>query len=317
MNKNDSILYFETPQNGELYFDDQPVETMLYSSQPLQNPSPVNIVRHWSNGLVLTKAMEGVIVKLLINNYKLAMEENKEVEACLILKTALSEIEYPTVDKMKALIALWKLSQVSAPFESKEYYSNAKEFLNQNGNEIDEYTRKYWSRLLNSENRKSDPYYLRSKALDNLEKGDFAGAEKIYLDLIECKFELPGTYCHLARVQLLMHDEKAARKSVASAWKLRKEALKYVVPRIIFLRILFMMIENRNPFFWIIRIQALLTDESASMQWDIETTIKEYELQLSEQNYLFLLALAEAIQMKDKVEKLETFGIWKKRTPKL
>ena len=317
MNNYDSFFYSKPSPNGELYFDDQPVETMIYLKEPLQNPSPVNILTQWLNGLVLSKDWGSIVVKLLINNYRIAIEQNKALEASLILKTALEEIEFLVSDKMKVLIALWKLSENAAPVESPECYNRAKEFFNQHKNEIDDYTWRYYSRLFNRENIESDPYYLRSKAWDNLDKGEFAVAEKIYQGLIEQKFELPGTYCHLARVQLLMRDEKAASKSVASAWKLRTEALKYVVPRIIFLKILILLIENRNPFFWIIRIKALLTTDSASLDWDIETTIKTYELQLSELNFVFLLALAEAIQRKDKVEKLETFAIWKMRIPKL
>jgi hypothetical protein len=317
MNSNDLFFNSKLSTHGELYFDDQPVETMIYLKDPLQKPSAMNIVTLCLNGQVLTKDLESIVIKLLINNYRIAIEKNKALEASWILKTALKEIEYQAFDKMKVLIALWKLSENAAPVESPEYYSSAKEFFNQHENEIDNNTRQYYNRLFNRENIDSDPYYLRSKALDNLEKGDFAGAEKIYMDLIERKFELPGTYCHLARVQLLMRDEKAASKSVASAWKLRTEALKYVVPRILFLKILLLMIENRNPFFWIIRLRTLLTADSASLEWDIESTIKTYELQLSVQNFVFLLALAEAIQRKDKVEKLERFGIWKMRIPKL
>jgi hypothetical protein len=283
---------------------------MIYENLHIQNPSSANIVKLWSTGQAFTKDMESVIVNILINNYRIAMEENKVAEASLILKTALNEIKYQVSDKMKVLIALWKLTENHAPDESNDYYNRAKQFFDQNESETDEYIRRYWSRLLITEDRKSDPYYLRSKALDKLEVGEFASAKKIYLELIETKFELPGTYCHMARVQLLMRDAKAARKSVASAWKLRKEALNYVLPRILFLKILLLMIENRNPIFWIFRIKSLLTNSSANMQWDIDITIKTYELQLSEQNYLFLLALAEAIQLKDKVEKLGEFEIW-------
>jgi tetratricopeptide (TPR) repeat protein len=315
MYKHDSLIYFETIQKDELYYDDQPLETMLYSSQPLQNPSPVDILRHWMDGLVLTKVMEGAVVKILINNYRLAMEENKEAEACLILKTALSEIEYPAVDKLKALIALWKLSQVGAPVESKEYYSSAKEFFNQSRNEMDENTRKYWGRLLNAESSDIVLYSLRAKAYDEFEAGRYAEAEKIYLNLIGHKFELPGTYCHLARVQLLMHDENAALKSVNCAWALRKTAVKYVLPRIVFLKILLVMRENRNPFLWIFRMKTLLTDDSVFLQWSIESTIKQYELMLNAHDYFFLLSLARAIQEKGKTETLEEYDIWNSRTP--
>jgi len=315
MYKHDSIIYYETPQNSDIYFDDQPLETMLNSSQPLQIPSPVDIVRQWFEGLVMTKAMEGLVVKILINNYRLAIEENREAEACLILKTALSETDYPAVDKLKALIALWKLSQVSAPDESKEYYSSAKEFFNQSGNEMDENSRKYWSRLLHSESSDIVLYSLRAKAYDEFEAGRYAEAEKIYLNLIGHKFELPGTYCHLARVQLLMHDENAALKSINCAWKLRKSAVKYVLPRIIFLKILLLMLDNRNPIVWIFRLKSLVADDSVFLQWSIESTIKQYELRLSSQNYFFLLSLAEALQQNGKTQSLEEYDIWTSRIP--
>lgn len=317
MIKHDSILYPDQSEDCELFFDDQPVENMIYSRKPLHNPSPVNVITQWSDGRMLTNEMERAVVRLLINNYRIAMEQNRSNEACLLLKTTLAEMEYQALEKMRILIALWKLSEITAPPESLEYYTSAKEYFNQYGDEADESTRLYYSRLFRVEKSNSDFFSLRAKALDKLEAGKYNDAEKIYQELIGRKFELPGTYCHLARVQLLMHDENAARKSVDCAWKLRKSAVNYVLPRIIFLKILFRMLESRNPFFWIFRIKALLADDSVFLQWSIEATLKLYELRLSNNNYFFLSALAEAIQEKGKTELLEQYDIWTSRRLKL
>jgi len=184
MNKYDYNFDAEPTPENELYFDDQAVETMIYNMQPVQNPSPVNIVSQWADGHNVTKEMESIIIKMLIQNYELAIEEHRAKKACLLLNTALTEAEDLPLEKSKLLIALWQLSRKFSPDESKEYYRRAKELTERYGSDSDKLTFRFWNTSFDNESGGLNFYALRSKALDKLVMGDFAEAEKIYLELI-------------------------------------------------------------------------------------------------------------------------------------
>jgi hypothetical protein len=180
--------------------------------------------------------------------------------------------------------------------EARKYHTKAKKLVNQYRDKVDEQTRNTWSKLVKNENAEANPYELRSEAMEMLEKQEFGEAEKIYRQLIRLGFELPGTLCHLARVQLLMQDEEAARKTVSRAWKLRGKALKYVLPRIIFFKILFAMTGNKNPASWMIKLKSSLQDDASYMGWTIKSTVNQYQSRLTPENFQIMMVLSEVVQ---------------------
>jgi len=117
--------------------------------------------------------------------------------------------------------------------------------------------------------------------------------------MIELGFELPGTLCHLARVQLLSGQEKEAEKSVRKAWDQRSKALKYVVPRIIFFKILFLMIRNRDYSLWVSKMGKELQNPDSLMEWLINPLLESFKSRLSPENHQVLVTLAESLQNKD------------------
>ncbi|MEI6890217.1 MAG: hypothetical protein WCL03_13170 [Bacteroidota bacterium] len=156
-------------------------------------------------------------------------------------------------------------------------------------------------------------YKLRSEAYDKFSNSDFAGAESIYRKMMKQNFEMPGTLCHLARVQLLMNQEIDAFKTINRAWKLQTESQKYVIPRIVFFRIFFSMLYGLKFDLWIDRMHAFMKNEADYLQWDIHVVINEYREKLQNEHYNFLIALADVISSKEKCAILEQFEFWPKQ----
>lgn len=69
-------------------------------------------------------------------------------------------------------------------------------------------------------------------------------AEHLLRSVLQVDFEVPGTYCHLARVCLLTGRPAEAKVHTQSAWDRRDQAPSYVVPRILWLRLLFALADG-------------------------------------------------------------------------
>jgi tetratricopeptide (TPR) repeat protein len=240
--------------------------------------------------------MKKVLVTILINKISIAFNLNRLKEAESIIKTELKMVKNNPKECIKLLIALIRLNEKLDPDEAKMYYTKTKKLISQNGDIMDERTKCNWSTLKGSGNLEVNPYLLRTKALEMLEKQQYSEAEKIYGEMIELDFDLPGTLCHLARVQLLSGQEKEAEKSVKKAWNLRSKASKYVVPRIIFLKILFLLIRNQNPSLWIDRMKTELQNPDSCLEWHIKPLLESFQSRLTPESYQFMVALVETLQ---------------------
>jgi tetratricopeptide (TPR) repeat protein len=291
-----SIFPSEPDYPADILIDDQPVESIIYRNKTKGGPTPADIAMLWAEGVHLTETMEKTLVGILINNIRIAFDLDRVEEGGTLLKAALPNAKDNPTDQVMILIALWKLYQKANPPEARKYHTKAKKLVNQYRDKVDEQTRNTWSKLVKNENAEANPYELRSEAMEMLEKQEFGEAEKIYRQLIRLGFELPGTLCHLARVQLLMQDEEAARKTVSRAWKLRGKALKYVLPRIIFFKILFAMTGNKNPASWMIKLKSSLQDDASYMGWTIKSTVNQYQSRLTPENFQIMMVLSEVVQ---------------------
>jgi tetratricopeptide (TPR) repeat protein len=305
-----SLLEYSDDKNN-IYLDDVPVDSLLYRDIAGQKPTPADLAFLWSEGYVLTETMKKALVTILINKISIAFNLNRVKEAELIITNELEKVKDNPKECIKSLIALIRLNEKLDPEEAKMYYTKTKLLLSQNGDIMDESTKCYWNTLKGSGNLEVNPYLLRTKALEMLEKQQYSEAEKIYREMIELDFDMPGTLCHLARVQLLSGQEKEAEKSVKKAWNLRGSASKYVVPRIIFLKILFLMFRNQNPSFWIDRITIELQNADSCLEWHIKPLLESNKSRLTSENFVFISQLAEAVQDKEKYKEFEQFVIMK------
>ena len=284
---------------NDIFLDDIPVDSLLYKNKAVCRPTPADIAMQWAEGYHLSEPARKALVAILVNKISIAFNLNRLKEAESILKKELEKAKRYPAECVRLLIALVRLYEKMDPDEAKKYYTKVKKQISGQEDLLDKETRNGWSLLSKCGNFEVNPHLLRSKAMDMLEKKQYAEAEKIYRQMIELDFELPGTLCHLARVQLLSGQEKEAEKSVRKAWDRRSKALKYVVPRIIFFKILFLMIRNQNYSLWISRMGKELRNQDSCLEWHIQPLLESYKSRLSPENHQVLVTLAESLQNKD------------------
>jgi tetratricopeptide (TPR) repeat protein len=305
-----SLMEYADDKNN-IYLDDVPVDSLLYKDIAGQKPTPADIALLWSEGYALTETMKKALVTILINKISIAFNLNRIKEAESIIKTELKNVKNNPEECIKLLITLTRLNEKLDPDEAKMYYKKTKKLISQNGDIMDERTKCNWNTLKGSVILEVNPYLLRTKALEMLEKQHYSEAEKIYREMIELDFDLPGTFCHLARVQLLSGQEEEAEKSVKKAWNLKSKASKYVVPRIIFFKILFLLIHNQNSSLWIDRMKTGLQNQDSCLEWNIRPLLDSLKPRLTTDDFEFMSFLTEALQSKEKCEGLEQFEVWK------
>jgi tetratricopeptide (TPR) repeat protein len=299
MNINSFHFPSDFPDNilkREIYIDDIPVESMIYRCTSPTEPTSPDIVTFWAGGGILDKQSENTLLDILLGNFRYAIDMAKEREASQLFEKALKNTQDPD-RKATLLMGLWQLNQIIDQEKAKKRLGSLKRLMNNMKVAIAENTRNKWLALYrNDTNAFANPYQLRASAMDKLEQGEYDEAEKLYQRMIDLKFELPGTLCHLARIQLLKDEENEAKKTINRAWKLRAKALNYVLPRILFFKIMLAMLENKNPAQWVFELKLALKDESCFMPWTIKPTINHYQASLPDDNFNILMILAEVLQ---------------------
>jgi len=282
-------------EKNDTWMDDIPVDSFLYRTNSRGKPTPADVTIQWAEGYYLTEPMKEALIAILVNKISIAVNMDRVKEAESILINELEKVKSNPAECAKLLITMIRLNERMYPAEAKSYYIKAKKLISVHESLLDAQTRNSWSLLKRSGDFEANPNTLRVKALELLENKQYAEAEKIYHEMIELVFEIPGTLCHLARVQLLMGQEKEAEKSVNKAWKIRDKAMRYVVPRIIFLRILLLMIKKKDPSVWIGRMKNELQNPDSFLEWHIQPVLDLVKSRLTDKNHKVLVALAESL----------------------
>ena len=286
-------------EKNDTWLDDIPVDSFLYRTNSRGKPTPADVTIQWAEGYSLTEPMKEALIAILVNKISIAVNMDRVKEAESILINELEKVKNNPAECAKLLIAMIRLNERMYPAEAKSYYIKAKKLVSVHESLLDAQTKNSWSLLKRCGDFEVNPNTLRARALELLENKQYAEAEKIYHEIIELNFELPGTLCHLARVQLLMGQEEEAEKSVRKAWKIRHKALRYVVPRIIFLRILLLMIKRKDPSIWIGRMKHELQNPDSFLEWHIDPLLQILKSRLTTQNHQVLITLADSLQFKD------------------
>ncbi|MCX6277999.1 MAG: FxSxx-COOH system tetratricopeptide repeat protein [Bacteroidetes bacterium] len=158
---------------------------------------------------------------------------------------------------------------------------------------------------------------LRSLALQFYLKCDYKRAEELLHNLLNKDFEIPGTCCHLARIYLIMEKEKEAREVVEKAWVCRNEAKPYILPRILFFKIIFSMLDATASSQFLSEIKHLLKHESAVNEWKIQPVLNQLKGRLDSKSLDFLEALAIALGDRKEISNLDHFLQWQAVQPKM
>ncbi len=158
-----------------------------------------------------------------------------------------------------------------------------------------------------------NPYSRREDATLRILTGDFAGAETIIRELIDERFILPSTYCHMARVLLMTGREPESRQFIDMAWQIRDQADAYVVLRILFFRCIFAMLDGIDVANIVGVLRSALSEHFSTMEWTIHPMLESLRSRLGETNYKFLTALAKVLSGTELASTLDRYPQWRSR----
>jgi hypothetical protein len=161
--------------------------------------------------------------------------------------------------------------------------------------------------------RRPSPYSRREDASNRILTGDFAGAETILRELIDERFILPSTYCHMARVLLMTGREPESRQFIDMAWQIRAQADAYVVLRILFFRCIFAMLDGIGVANIVGVLRSALSEHFSTMEWTIHPMLESLRSRLGETNYKFLTALAKVLSGTELTSTLDRYPQWRGR----
>lgn len=136
---------------------------------------------------------------------------------------------------------------------------------------------------------------LRSKALERFLDGRYNDAERIYTSLLQQGFQLASTHCHLARVYLRTGREQEAARQAALAWEHRAGAPAYIVPRILFFRLVARMLEGKDYGELLRQIERALRAPGAFESWSMQPVVDHLASRLTAEQRTLLTALVGAL----------------------
>ena len=169
--------------------------------------------------------------------------------------------------------------------------------------------------VLRSRDFNRHPLARRERAYQLYERGDYRGAEELLRGCIVDRFEVAGNRCHLARVLMMMDREPEAREEIALAWSSREGAVSYVLPRILFFRLLFAMLDGQDLADPVERIKHFLRNGDACSSWTIRPMLAHLRSRLDSQDFLFLEALGDALGIPERASMLDRFSQWRSGQP--
>ena len=163
-----------------------------------------------------------------------------------------------------------------------------------------------------SAKKDASPLECRAASFTSLQIGDYDLAESLMKRMLAANFEVPSSHCHLARIYLLSDRFAEAREEVAKAWELRADLRPfYILPRILFFRLLFCLLDECDPNVILGQFKAAFEDGKAHMEWKIQMVIDHLKPQLNETNLALIEAVSAAIGDKSLILKLNEFPQWR------
>ena len=176
-------------------------------------------------------------------------------------------------------------------------------------------------RLMDAAVSSGDPERLlsaRKAAFTLYETGEYDRAEKILRSLIEKRFEVAGTYCHLARLLIIGDKPQKALEAVERAWEVRSGAPWYVVARILWLRLALLNVsldgsptEARARGEVVGYLKTVMDKEGPRMEWKMGPVLEALRRTLPGEEVDFLGALVRAMSGEMEVSGLDGYPDWR------
>jgi tetratricopeptide (TPR) repeat protein len=161
----------------------------------------------------------------------------------------------------------------------------------------------------------STPLELRQRAMDYFNLKDYINAEMLLNRVLAEKFELPGTYCHLARIFILTDRLLEAKVHINEAWQHRADSPVYVVARILWFKIAFSFLTKSSIDNYIGQLKTVLQKEDAFMEWTMQPVLDYLKPKVTLEHHALLSALVDAMSFKEKMELLNSFLEWRNAKP--
>jgi hypothetical protein len=154
-------------------------------------------------------------------------------------------------------------------------------------------------------------YSRRVAALRCYQGRDYAGAEGLLRQLVQEQYEVASNRCHLARVLILMDRTEDALQEVNLALEAVEGSSAYVLPRILFFKWIFTILDGVDCAAVHREIRNALRARGANSDWIIQPVLDHLRPRLGEPNFEFLTALAKALSNSEAMSCLDEFSQWR------
>jgi hypothetical protein len=154
-------------------------------------------------------------------------------------------------------------------------------------------------------------YSRRVAALRCYQGRDYAGAEGLLRQLVQEQYEVASNRCHLARVLILMDRTEDALQEVNLALEAVEGSSAYVLPRILFFKWIFTILDGVDCAAVHREIRNALRARGAYSDWIIQPVLDHLRPRLGEPNFEFLTALAKALSNSEAMSCLDEFSQWR------
>lgn len=331
-------MFGETPR--DLVFDDEPLDALLYDTDPngVPAPSPADALAVWADSEAPSADWREAALAILRRDPAAA----RGIAAPSLLRrieAAARALECSYTgdpDSVLLLANLWRAagrddraeatyhralarrdgSAALTPDQRSQGQRRLIELLEEQGRQPEAREQQRLceaERLLQGE----DPQALvgvRGIALQLFAEGRHEAAEGLYRELLARGFEVPGTWVHLARVLLMQDRIPEARQAVAAACRCltggttADAAPLYVRHRALYLRLLCAALARRPYRRLATSLRRALERDDERMTWTIGPVIKHLAPRLPRRDRAFLAAVAEAVDQAEGTRKAQTFA---------
>ena len=315
----------------DLAFDDEPLDLLLSGTEA--SPTPANAVELWRLGIDRSDAVARAVAAIFTRNpqYLKSGDDLDGIEKRL--REALGDVA--PLDRRYALglAALGALAERQGRLDQaladlREARNIQEQNLGPTHSDTEATTERLAQLLeqaghpeeaeklrgaLNLEKLMRQPGYaltLRSEARERFLGGKYADAERIYSNLVQQRFELSSTHCHLARVYLMTGREQEAAIQVELAWDHRANAQEYVVPRILFFRLVARMLAREEYAELLRQIECALRAPGAFETWTMQPVVDHLAPRLTSEQQALLTALVEALGDHKRLRDLAELPSW-------
>jgi Flp pilus assembly protein TadD len=322
---------------GNLVFDDDPLEPMLYRTEPTA-PTPASVLELWERGLDRSEACARALAAVLVQNHDLISRigDLDAAERCLRLAADSKTAMHRGAPLAACFSALGRILELKNQMdEAESFYRQALELQEKTlgaGHEATLATAISLIHLLEGSDRKEEAASLRNRlraeSLSSHEDdsslwrllvsahtlfvaGQYAAAEAVYRRLVKKQFELGSVHCHLARVCLITDRESEARREVDRAWDVRHKSPAYVLVRIHCLKTLLEMLAGGNWRVSLKEVKSALAEPGAHMDWTMRPVLDHLKPRLDQEAYDLMTAIVAAMSQKARVCNLESNPLWK------